>query len=123
MTAMATVMINDSLIAIEFGPWERMFMRPVPARRSRARGTAGARHPPAPERRPRREKGPRGVGARQDRRLGAVRRPPPAVAATRDQPGVHLILDRARSGGEFDEIVLSVPDADRLVAAIRRAAG
>ncbi|MEV5893515.1 hypothetical protein [Nonomuraea fuscirosea] len=120
---MATVMINDSLIAIEFGLWERMFAgrsrhvvpahavrqalvtpRPLSVARGARKGLAVSGHAK--------------IGV-----WGLFGGPRQLVAATRDQPGVHLILDRARSGGEFDEIVLSVPDADRLVAAIRRVAG
>ena len=31
------------------------------------------------------------------------------VSARRGNPGLHLVLDRAAAGGEFDEIVLSDP--------------
>nr|BFE61478.1 hypothetical protein GCM10020063_060040 [Dactylosporangium thailandense] len=43
------------------------------------------------------------------------------VAARRGEPGLHLVLDRAAAGGEFDEVVLSSPAAPGLAATIRRA--
>ncbi|WP_433086427.1 hypothetical protein ACQP1P_13205 [Dactylosporangium sp. CA-052675] len=43
------------------------------------------------------------------------------VAARRGEPGLHLVLDRAAAGGEFDEVVLSGPAAPGLAATIRRA--
>ncbi|MEV0393700.1 hypothetical protein [Polymorphospora rubra] len=43
------------------------------------------------------------------------------VSARRGNPGLHLVLDRAAAGGEFDEIVLSDPAAPALAQAIRQA--
>lgn len=36
-------------------------------------------------------------------------------AVNRNLPGVHLLLNRRSSGGEFDEVVISTPYTDRLV--------
>nr|WP_258545250.1 hypothetical protein [Micromonospora provocatoris] len=43
------------------------------------------------------------------------------VAARRGQPGLHLVLDRAAAGGEFDEVVVSDPAAAGLAETIGRA--
>ncbi|MEV6811923.1 hypothetical protein [Micromonospora sp. NPDC051296] len=43
------------------------------------------------------------------------------VVARRGEPGLHLVLERALAGGEFDEVVLSSPAAPGLVDAIARA--
>ncbi len=43
------------------------------------------------------------------------------VAARRGEPGLHLVLDRAAAGGEFDEVVVSTPAASGLAEAIGRA--
>jgi len=43
------------------------------------------------------------------------------VAARRGEPGLHLVLDRAAAGGEFDEVVLSIPAAPAVVEAIGQA--
>ncbi|MGW0436656.1 hypothetical protein ACWDV4_29420 [Micromonospora sp. NPDC003197] len=43
------------------------------------------------------------------------------VAARRGEPGLHLVLDRAAAGGEFDEVVLSIPAAPHIVEAIGQA--
>ncbi|MEV2237492.1 hypothetical protein [Micromonospora sp. NPDC049891] len=43
------------------------------------------------------------------------------VAARRGEPGLHLVLDRAGTGGQFDEVVLSGPDVPGLAEAISRA--
>jgi len=43
------------------------------------------------------------------------------VAARRAEPGLHLVLDRAAAGGEFDEVVLSNPAAPGLVQTITHA--
>lgn len=119
---MATVMITDGLITIEFGPWERIFtgrsqhVIPVHAVRQAVvsdqplRIARGGR------------KGLTVSGYTKIGVWGLFGGPRQLVAANRAQPGVHLILDRASSGGEFDEVVVSVPDADRLVEAIRRVA-
>lgn len=42
------------------------------------------------------------------------------VAARRGEPGLHLVLDRAAAGDEFDEVLLSGPAAPGLVATIRQ---
>ena len=43
------------------------------------------------------------------------------VAARRGEPGLHLVLDRAATGGEFDEVILSGAAAARAADAITRA--
>ncbi|GII60901.1 hypothetical protein Skr01_09860 [Sphaerisporangium krabiense] len=119
---MATVMITDGSIAIEFGPWERIFTgrsrHTIPLRAVRRaavtdrplRVARGAR---------------RGLTVSGHTKIGVwglFGGPRQLVAADRHRPGVHLVLDRDGSGGEFDEVVVSVPDAARLVETIRRVA-
>ncbi|GCB44682.1 hypothetical protein [Streptomyces sp. NL15-2K] len=45
------------------------------------------------------------------------------VAARRSEPGLHILLDKAASGGEFDEIVVSVDDAANLAQRIAQGSG
>ncbi|MEO3796629.1 hypothetical protein ABGB14_41075 [Nonomuraea sp. B10E15] len=119
---MATVMITDGLITIEFGRWERMFTgrsrQLIPAHAVRQ---AVVTHQPLRVARGAR-KGLAVSGHTKIGVWGLFGGPRQLVAANRDQSGAHLILDRASSGGEFDEVVLSVPDAGRLVEEIRRVA-
>ncbi|MGW4791546.1 hypothetical protein ACWEPC_03880 [Nonomuraea sp. NPDC004297] len=116
---MATVMITDGSIVIEFGPWERFFA-------GRARHTvpmAAVRQATVtdhPLRVPRgARKGLTVSGLTKIGVWGVMGGPRQLVSVHRDLPGVHLLLDRGSSGGEFDEVVVSAPDADRLVQAIR----
>ncbi|MFI6390046.1 hypothetical protein ACIBHY_10225 [Nonomuraea sp. NPDC050547] len=119
---MATVMITDGLITIEFGLWERVFVgRPRHVIPVHAVRQAVVTHQPLRIARGAR-KGLAVSGHTKIGVWGLFGGPRQLVAAGRDQPAAHLILDRASSGGEFDEVVVSVPDADRLVEAIRRVA-
>ncbi|GLY78104.1 hypothetical protein [Actinoallomurus iriomotensis] len=116
---MATVRITKGLITIEFGPWERFFAGrarhtvPLTAVR-RAAATAHPLRVPRGTRRGLTVSGITKVGV-----WGLVLGPQQLVAVNRRQPGLHLLLDRGSSGSEFDEVVVSVPDADRLVEDIR----
>lgn len=117
---MATVMIVDGLIAIEFGRWERIFTgrsrHTIPLKAVRQAVVA---HEPLRIARGAR----RGLTVSGHTKIGVwglAGGPRQLVAAHRNQLGAHLILDRVSSGGEFDEVVVSVPDAERLVEAIRR---
>ena len=49
---------------------------------------------------------------------GVFSGPRQLVAAYRGRPGLRIELDRAASGGEFDELVLSLDDALRLAQLI-----
>jgi len=52
---------------------------------------------------------------------GVFRGPRQLVSARRGRPGLHLVLDRAITGDEFDEVVLSCEEAPQLVESIRSA--
>ncbi|MFC4009992.1 hypothetical protein ACFOY2_22380 [Nonomuraea purpurea] len=119
---MATVIINDGSIILRFGSWERFFA-------GRARHTiplAAVRQAittDEPLRVPRGAR--RGLTVSGHTKIGVwglYGGPRQLVAVNRHLPGLHLLLDRASSGGEFDEVVVSVPDADQLVEAIRAVA-
>ncbi|WP_327092354.1 hypothetical protein OIE66_17415 [Nonomuraea sp. NBC_01738] len=119
---MATVMITDGLITIEFGLWERLFL-------GRSRHTIplyAVRQAVVTERPLRLARGARkGLTVSGYTKIGiwgVLGGPRQLVAAYRNQPGAHLVLDRASSGGDFDEVLVSLPDPDRLVEAIRRVA-
>ncbi|MEU1843577.1 hypothetical protein [Micromonospora sediminicola] len=117
---MATVMLTGEVIDVRFTGWERVwtgrerFVLPVGAVRHAApvgepvRLARGAR---------------RGFvvsGLAKIGVWGLFGGPRQLVAARRGEPGLHLVLDRAAAGGEFDEVVLSTPDAPALAAAIER---
>ncbi|MFI6799499.1 hypothetical protein [Streptosporangium canum] len=116
---MATVMITSGLITIEFGAWERIFTGrarhtiPLSAVRQ-AVVTDQPLRVPHGSRRGLTVSGHTKIGV-----WGIYGGPRQLVSANRNLPGVHLLLDRASSGGEFDEVVLSIPDAGRFVEAIR----
>lgn len=119
---MATVRITEGLITIEFGPWERFFA----GRTQHAIPLTAVRRAVATDRPLRVPRGARrGLAVSGHTKIGVwglVRGPRQLVAVNRNRPGLHLLLDRAGSGGEFDEVVVSVPDVDRLVKDIRGAA-
>ncbi|MEU8205914.1 hypothetical protein [Streptosporangium sp. NPDC049046] len=119
---MATVTIKDGSIIMEFGPWERFFV-------GRARHTiplAAVRQAIAADQPLRVPRGARrGLTVSGHTKIGVwglYGGPRQLVSVNRHLPGVHLLLDRASSGGEFDEVVISAPDTDRLVEAIRAVA-
>lgn len=116
---MATVRITKGLITIEFGPWERFFI-------GRARHTiplTAVRQAVATDQPLRVPRGTRrGLTVSGHTKIGVwglVKGPRQLVAVNRNQPGLHLLLDRESSGVEFDEVVVSVPSADRLVKDIK----
>ncbi|MEV0596871.1 hypothetical protein [Nonomuraea cavernae] len=115
-------MITGDSVTVEFGSWERIFTGrarhtiPLPAVRQAVITDQPLRVPRGAR------KGLTVSGHTKIGVWGIYGGPRQLVSANRNLPGVHLLLDRARSGDEFDEVVLSVPDADRLVEAIREAA-
>ncbi|HET8588075.1 MAG TPA: hypothetical protein VFM01_00465 [Nakamurella sp.] len=115
--------IAENSVDIEFGAWERIWTgrgrvtvplaaitrvtrvdAPLRAARGSRRGLAVA--------------GFAKIGV-----WGLLRGPRLLVSARRGRPGLHLTLNRAISGDEFDGIVLSHPDASRLAGRIRAATG
>ncbi|WP_020576739.1 hypothetical protein [Actinopolymorpha alba] len=115
---MATVMVADGLITIEFGPWERLFA-------GRARHTiplTAVRRVAATDRPLRVPRGARrGLTVSGHTKIGVwglYGGPRQLVSVNRNLPGLHLLLDRASSGGEFDEVVVSVSNVDHLVQVI-----
>ncbi|GAA2820976.1 hypothetical protein [Nonomuraea rubra] len=119
---MATVMITDGSITIEFGLWDRLFT----GRARHAIPVAAIRQATVTEHPLRVPRGGRkGLTVSGHTKIGVwglLGGPRQLVSVNRNLPGVHLLLDRRSSGGEFDEIVISTPDADRLVEAIRAVA-
>ncbi|MEU8181459.1 hypothetical protein AB0B85_23195 [Micromonospora sp. NPDC049044] len=118
---MASVMVTNDVIDIRFTGWERVwvgreqFALPLTAVRQIAlvdnplRLARGAR---------------RGYVVSGFAKIGVwglYGGPRQLVAVRRAEPGLHLVLDRAAAGGEFDEVVLSGPAAPGLVETITRA--
>ncbi|MEU0569388.1 hypothetical protein ABZ297_28985 [Nonomuraea sp. NPDC005983] len=107
------------MITIEFGPWERLFTGrarhtvPLTAVRQAAATGQPLRVPRGPR------KGLTVSGHTKIGVWGVFGGPRQLVAVHRHLPGLHLLLDRASSGDEFDEVVVSVPDAERLAEAVR----
>ncbi|MFF4196867.1 hypothetical protein [Nonomuraea sp. NPDC001831] len=118
---MATVWVGEGMVVIEFGRWERFltghgrYTLPLASVRE-------ARVADDPLRVPRGAR--KGLSVAGHVKIGVWglfggRRQ--LVSVTGDTPAVHLLLDRAASGGEFDEVVVSVPDAGGVAAAVRAA--
>ncbi|MEU6791269.1 hypothetical protein ABZ907_06210 [Nonomuraea wenchangensis] len=119
---MATVTIDGGSIIVEFGPWERFFA-------GRARHViplAAVREAVATGQPLRVPRGARsGLAVSGHTKIGVwglYGGPRQLVSVNRHLPGLRLLLDRAGSGGEFDEVVVSVPGADRLAETIRATA-
>ncbi|MBY8872026.1 hypothetical protein K7640_09250 [Micromonospora sp. PLK6-60] len=117
---MAAVTVTDGMIDIRFTGWERIwvgrerFVLPLSA----VRHAAGVDNPLRLAWGARRGyvvSGFAKVGV-----WGIYGGPRQLVAARRGEPGLHLVLDRAAAGGEFDEVVLSTPAAPGLAEAIGR---
>ncbi|MFI6921274.1 hypothetical protein ACIBIZ_15065 [Nonomuraea spiralis] len=116
---MATVMVNEGRVTIGLGRWERLlagrggYVFPLEAvREVRVAGE--------PLRVPRGAR--RGLAVTGHTKIGVwglYGGPRQLVSVTRDVPAVHLLLDRAAAGGEFDEVVISLPDAARVAATLR----
>ena len=118
---MASVMLNGDVIDIRFTGWERMWV----GRERFALRLAAVLHA-APVDEPIRL----ACGARRGYAVSGFAKigvwglfggPRQLVAARRGQPGLHLVLDRAAAGGEFDEVVVSDPAASALAGTIERA--
>ncbi|MGW2085275.1 hypothetical protein [Streptomyces sp. NPDC001880] len=54
---------------------------------------------------------------------GLITGPRQLVAAYRGRPGLRVELDRAATGGDIDELVLSLDDAQRLAQLVDQRAG
>ncbi|MEV0155410.1 hypothetical protein AB0H57_16940 [Micromonospora sp. NPDC050686] len=118
---MAAVTVTGDLIDIRFTGWERIWVgrERFALRLSAVRHAAGVDNPLRLARGARRGyvvSGFAKVGV-----WGLYGGPRQLVAARRGEPGLHLVLDRAAAGGEFDEVVLSTPAAPGLAEAIGRA--
>jgi hypothetical protein len=117
---MASVTVTDELIDIRFTGWERLWI----GRERLSIPVAGVRHAALvadPLRLAR--GGRRGVVVSGFLKIGVwgiFGGPRQLVAARRGEPGLHLILDRAAAGGQFDEVVLSSPAAPGVADAIAR---
>lgn len=118
---MACVALTDDLIDIRFTGWERFWIgrERVAVPLAAVRAVSCVDDPLRLARGTRR--GAAGNGFVKTGVWGLVRGPRQLVAARRGEPGLHLVLDRAAAGGEFDEIVLSDPAAPRLADVIRSA--
>ncbi|MET8910365.1 hypothetical protein [Micromonospora sp. NPDC004551] len=118
---MASVTVTDELVDIRFTGWERIWT----GRERLAVPVDGVRHAVLvadPLRLAR--GGRRGVVVSGYLKIGVwglFGGPRQLVAARRGEPGLHLVLDQAATGGRFDEVVLSDPAAPRVADAIARA--
>ncbi|MFC4118000.1 hypothetical protein [Nonomuraea zeae] len=119
---MATVTITGASVTIEFGPWERLFA----GRARHAIPLAAVRRASATDEPLRIPRGARkGLTVSGHTKIGVwgiYGGPRQLVSVSRHLPAVHLLLDRTSSGGEFDEVVISLPDAARVAAAIQAVA-
>ncbi|GGV08279.1 hypothetical protein GCM10010182_29480 [Actinomadura cremea] len=120
---MADVKISRERVEIEFSAWER-------ACTGRGRVSVPlaaidrAEHVDRPLRIPQgTRRGCHVSGVAKIGVWGLVRGPRRLVSVRRGHPGLHLTLDRAAAGDDFDEIVLSHRDAAGLSRRIRRATG
>ncbi|PZG21275.1 hypothetical protein C1I95_07900 [Micromonospora craterilacus] len=118
---MASVTVTSDVIDIRFTGWERIWIgrEQFVLRLKAVRHAAPVDNPLRLARGARRGyvvSGFAKVGV-----WGLYGGPRQLVTARRGEPGLHLVLDRAAAGGEFDEVVLSSPDAPALAAAIGRA--
>jgi hypothetical protein len=117
---MASITVTGELVNIWFTGWERLWTG-----RKRAAIPVGAvRHTALVTDPLRLARGGRnGIvvsGLLKIGIWGVFRGPRQLVAARHGEPGLHLVLDRAAAGGQFDEVVLSHPDAAVIADAIRR---
>lgn len=120
---MASVTLDRDVIDIRFTGWERMWVgrERFTLRLSAVRYAAPVEEPIRLARGARR--GYTVSGFAKVGVWGIFGGPRQLVAARRGQPGLHLVLDRAAAGGEFDEVVVSDPAASHLAEAIGRATG
>ncbi|MDG4796855.1 hypothetical protein [Micromonospora sp. WMMD1082] len=118
---MASITVTGELVDIRFTGWERLWIGrerlvfPVAA----VRGAAVVADPLRLARGARRGMVVSGfvkIGV-----WGLFGGPRQLVSARQGEPGLHLVLDRASAGGEFDEVVLSSPAAPGVADAIGHA--
>ncbi|GIJ76359.1 hypothetical protein SAMN05443287_102125 [Micromonospora phaseoli] len=118
---MASVTLSSDMIDIRFTGWERLWT----GRERLAVAIRAVRHVAQVDSPLRLARGARSgyvvSGFVKIGVWGLFGGPRQLVAARRGEPGLHLVLDRAGAGGEFDEVVLSGPDAPGLAEAIGRA--
>ncbi|MEV6964460.1 hypothetical protein AB0M47_05035 [Hamadaea sp. NPDC051192] len=120
---MASITFAEEAVTIRFSGWERLWVgrerQVIPL--AAIRGAAYVERPLSLARGARRGlvvSGYTKVGV-----WGMFAGPRQLVAARHGAPGVHLVLDRPVSGGEFDEVIVSDPAAASLVQAIQHKAG
>jgi len=118
---MASITVTGEQVDIQFTGWERLWVG-----RERTVIPVGAVRHAALVADPLRlvRGGRRGVAVSGVLKIGIwglFGGPRQLVSARRGEPGLHLVLDRAASGGEFDEVVLSDQAAPAIAAAIGRA--
>src|SRR6185312_2897007 len=118
---MASVMVTNDVIDIRFTGWERVWV----GREQFALPLTAVRHVALVDNPLRLARGARRgyvvSGFAKIGVWGLYGGPRQLVAARRAEPGLHLVLDRASAGGEFDQVVLSSPAAPGLVETITRA--
>ena len=118
---MASVMVTGDLLDIRFTSWERLWI----GRERLVLPVAAVRHAVRVDDPLRLARGARRgytvTGFAKIGIWGLFGGPRQLVAARRGEPGLHLVLDRAAAGGEFDEVVLSSPAVPDFVEAIGRA--
>lgn len=118
---MASVTVNDNFVDIRFTGWERLWT----GRDRLAIPIAGLRHASLVAE-PLRlaHGGRRGIVVSGFLKIGVwglFGGPRQLVAARRGEPGLHIVLDRSATGGQFDEVVLSDPAGPGIADAITRA--
>ncbi|MET7422746.1 hypothetical protein [Dactylosporangium sp. NPDC005555] len=118
---MASVTVTDHFVNVRFTGWERLWI----GRERLAIPVAGVRHASLVAEPLRLARGARrGLVVSGFLKIGVwglYGGPRQLVAARRNEPGLHLVLDRSSTGGEFDEVVLCVPAAAGTADAIARA--
>ncbi|MEV0731930.1 hypothetical protein [Polymorphospora sp. NPDC050346] len=118
---MASVTVIGDVIDIRFTGWERLWI----GRERLALRLTAVRHATPVDNPLRLARGARRgyvvSGFAKVGVWGLFGGPRQLVAAHRGEPGLHLVLDRATAGGEFDEVILSTPAAPALAETIGRA--
>lgn len=115
---MASVTVTDDFVDVRFIGWERRWI----GRGRLAIPVAGVRHASVVAEPLRLAHGARrGIAVSGVLKIGVwglFGGPRQLLAARRGEPGLRIVLDRSAVGGEFDELVLSDPDAPRVADAI-----
>ncbi|MFD7494016.1 hypothetical protein ACFV8T_16630 [Streptomyces sp. NPDC059832] len=119
---MALMNISDTGLTIEFTGRERIWIRrdPLTVPLTAVRRVTVLDHPLRAAHGAR--KGLHAPGVAKIGTWGLLTGPRRLVAAYRDRPGLRVELDRAAGGG-FDELVLSLDDAQRLARLIEQRVG